>query len=737
MKRLAIIFMLCAMLFVGCAQQLPQTDDSDDNAQGVEAPSEDDANGESEHAQESETTETVYATPVPESYSFQQVKVDVSVTEPRFKIFIPCDTSVISPDPQLDWVNVYGALKDFTKKGIYVRANGVEVELEVPSFPLYKSLVSPVDADETASGFIRITEEADEEDEETGEVTHIEDTYTIEAELSVSFPNVEVKDVNIGDDTVEITIDVKNDKIADGFSIENNVALEGSFADMEIVSGTYDENSLTLSMKGKLGASNEGRVRLANGSLYTGYGAVAVVDTSTAPAIYSPVLVNGSGDIRIYAVGMVFPSKISASDFKLSKGKVTGAARISNQLVRLTVSGVSEDAVLTYEDYSCTVSYGSASAGTSALTANANDIKDVKKDTDLSWAPLTGELSQAAAECMGKDVYEVYCRMLSGSETEDDKALILSELKSAILRIQNSAATLPYSNTLFMKAFKNIESTIKSSPEDALSAASKTYAGYDAAELQMKILDGYFPFEHQGQKYLEYSARYFILAMMNAGYADGAAFSGMAELFGLEKDSPRYVQTENEALYSTDLPCGEGYALISNADKKLYLIKKNWTKMNRTMFNLRTAGYVTEYFKYLFPQTEVEVQGKSLKMITDTDQLAGLMCRLDPEYTSLNALTEAGYDFLYGSKYLLLNPFAGQDYKYGYDVGGKGYVYDFNITITRIKDFSETITYPVNEYFVDAVYKGAQNEEQRTQQRSLRQSYKCLWVYVQSEVADK
>ena len=224
---------------------------------------------------------------------------------------------------------------------------------------------------------------------------------------------------------------------------------------------------------------------------------------------------------------------MKAGDFKLDNGSVTSVNKVSSQLVTLSVTGVTQDTNLKYGDYSCKVFRGSASASSeSALFANANSVNEQARVTDYSWIPTQGDLSYAAAKCMGEEVYEVYQRMISGEETDDDKKLISTELGNAKLRMQNSAAALPYSGTKFMQVFTVVENIAKNSPKDTLEAASKTYAGFDVAELQMKILDGYFPFEHQGQKYLEYSARYLILVQMNAGYADGAAFSGLAELFG-------------------------------------------------------------------------------------------------------------------------------------------------------------------------------------------------------------
>lgn len=728
MKKIAVMLAAAMLLFCGCAKELPQ--------------SQRDESG-SELTQEQQTSEaetvvsesgTVYDTKRSKNYSFQQVKTEVTVSEPRFKVFIPCDPSVIGKDPKLTTVNLYGALKDFVKKGIYIKKDGVEVELAVPEFPEYKQLQSDFGSDETGRGVIRIT---DEEDTEEGE--HIEDTYTIDAEVRVTLPNVEVRSQNVDNGTLCLVIDVKNDKLASDFNIEEDVVLEGSFSELNIDlnASKFDDSSVTLYLSGTLGASNEGRVRFKNGSLSTGYGATAKVETDVADGIYSPVMVNGSGNIRIYAVGLTFPDNIKAGDFKLDKGSVTAVNKVSSQLVTLSVTGVTQDANLKYRDYSCKVFKGTAAAPQqSALFANANQVSEQARITDYSWLPTQGDLSYAAAKCLGEDVYAVYERMVSGKETDEDKKLISKELTNAKLRIQNSAATLPYAGTKFMQVFNVVENVAANSPKDTLETASKTYAGFDVAELQMKILDGYFPFEHQGQKYLEYSARYLMLVQMNAGYADGAAFSGLAELFGLEKDSPRYVQTETEALYADNLPCGEGYALISNADKKLYLIKKNFAKMHRYMFNYRTKGYVTEYFEYTFPETEVNVQGKYLNMISDTSQLSGLLCRLGDK-SSLKALTDAGYDFLYGSKYILLDPFVGQDYKYGYDVGGKGYVYDLDVTLVNINNFADKKKYPANEYYVYTKYKGAQNEEWRLAQRGRRQSYKCIWIYAQSEVKAK
>ncbi len=724
MRKIAVMLAAAMLLFCSCARELPQSQTNESESGNTAAETSETQTVVSESG-------TVYDTKRSDDYSFQRVKAEVTVSQPRFRVFIPCDSSVIGDDPQLTAVTLSGALKDFVKKGIYIKDDGVEIELAVPEFPEYKQLQSSVDSDETGRGVIRIT---DEEDTDEGE--HIEDTYTIDAVVRVAFPNVEVRSQNVNDGVLELIIDVKNDTFASDFSVEEDIALEGSFSELNIDSSTFDETSVTLYLSGDLGASNEGRVRFKNGSLSTGYGATAKVKTDVADGIYSPVMVNGDGNIRIYAVGLKFPDDVKAGDFKLDNGSVTSVNKVSSQLVTLSVTGVTQDTNLKYGDYSCKVFRGSASASSeSALFANANSVNEQARVTDYSWIPTQGDLSYAAAKCMGEEVYEVYQRMISGEETDDDKKLISTELGNAKLRMQNSAAALPYSGTKFMQVFTVVENIAKNSPKDTLEAASKTYAGFDVAELQMKILDGYFPFEHQGQKYLEYSARYLILVQMNAGYADGAAFSGLAELFGLEQDSARYVQTETEALYADDLPCGEGYALISNADKKLYLIKKNFAKMHRYMFNFRTKGYVTEYYEYTFPETEVEVQGKYLNMISSTDQLSGLLCRLGDD-SSLKSLTEAGYDFLYGSKYILLNPFVGEDYKYGYDVGGKGYVYDFNVTLAMINNFSDTKTYPVNEYYVYTAYKGAQNEEWRLSQRGRRQSYKCIWIYAQSEVVD-
>ena len=159
MRKIAVMLAAAMLLFCSCARELPQSQTNESESGNTAAETSETQTVVSESG-------TVYDTKRSDDYSFQRVKAEVTVSQPRFRVFIPCDSSVIGDDPQLTAVTLSGALKDFVKKGIYIKDDGVEIELAVPEFPEYKQLQSSVDSDETGRGVIRIT---DEEDTDEGE----------------------------------------------------------------------------------------------------------------------------------------------------------------------------------------------------------------------------------------------------------------------------------------------------------------------------------------------------------------------------------------------------------------------------------------------------------------------------------------------------------------------------------------------------------------------------------------